>query len=201
MLIALGQKLLENTVVATLTNYWKKLTGIEKKKETLNIVQEEKTYDVFLAAPMESHESSGKYKKTRINVLDLKSSLIQDCAISSVYFAGENIKNKSEFDDESLSLEMNLREIKNSKCFILIFPEYKASSTLIEVGMALSLGMESIWFFKKGVTKPFVLRDGADASNRGDLPRISVFEFEDYDDIEAIFKRKKGSLFKTLGEC
>ena len=67
--------------------------------------------------------------------------------------------------------------------------------------MALSLRMESIWFFKKGVKKPFVLRDGADASNRGDLPRISVFEFEDYSDIEKILKRKKGSLFETLGTC
>jgi len=182
------------------------------KRKTKDILPDPKTkvtelklnsfqYDVFLAAPMESHSSSTKYKATRRNVLDLKACLITDCSVNSVYFAGENIKSNSGFDDESLSLEMNLREIKNSKCFMLIFPEYKPSSTLVEVGMALALGMESIWFFKRGITRPFVLRDGADASNRGDLPRITVYEFDDYNEIETILKRKKGNLYEALDDC
>ena len=173
MLQALLAKFLENVIVSPATKAFNKVF----RKDRLHIEGDKNAseskykYDVFIAAPMESHESSSKYKKERFKILDLKATLIQNCAIHTVYFAGENVVNKSGFDDTALSLEMNLSEIRQSKCFLFVFPEYKPSSTLVEVGMALALGMESVWFFKKGTVKPFVLREGSAASGRGDLPR------------------------------
>lgn len=202
MLEALVTKLLENVIVTPVSSAFNKIFKRTPKLELkADTVEKKYKYDVFIAAPMESHDTSGKYKKSRVSILDLKAVLINKCEIDTVYYAGENILSKSKFEDESLSLESNLTEIRNSKCFLFIFPEYKPSSTLVEVGMALALGMESIWFFRKGEAKPFVLRDGAAASGRGGLPRITVYEYETFEDILKLMKKKKSGLFETLKDC
>ena len=84
----------------------------------------------------------------------------------------------------------------DTKGHIFFYPERKPASTLVEVGMALALGLPSVWFVKEGVKLPFLLRQAWQHSNRSsELPRIVVHRYRDLDEISLFISDRKDNFF------
>lgn len=118
---------------------------------------EKKTYDIFLSAPMASL-SDKDYVESRNEVMKIKREL-RNLGMAS-YYAGEQLKNISQFDPESLASVQNLEAQLKSKYFVLISPGAvnRASSIYFEAGIAVALGQPSVYFVDKRASLPFVMR-------------------------------------------
>jgi hypothetical protein len=133
-------------------------------------------HDVFLAAVMAGHESDAQYRANRESVLALKRTLEQSNGCNSVFYAGTKIASKEGFDDDALSLNIDLQEMRASRNFILYYPEKVASSVLFEAGWALVLGKPSIYIVRDRDDLPFLLNNASQAFKE---QRVRVFECAD----------------------
>ena len=133
-------------------------------------------HDVFLAAVMAGHESDAQYRANRKSVLALKRTLEHSNGCNSVFYAGTKIASKDGFDDDALSLNIDLQEMRASRNFILYYPEKVASSVLFEAGWALVLGKPSIYIVRDRDDLPFLLNNSSQAFKE---QRVRVFECAD----------------------
>jgi len=109
----------------------------------------QKTYkwDVFLAAPMAAL-SDNDFESATNKIREIKKMLEEECNFQRIFFAGNNMKYKEDFEPAALSIEIDINELKDSQNFILIYPEKIVSSVLFEAGIALALGKPSFYFGK-----------------------------------------------------
>jgi hypothetical protein len=134
------------------------------------------TYDVFVAAVMAGHKGDPEYQKSREAVLSLIEVLKKRCGFTSVFYAGESIPTTKKFDPKILALQLDLQAMRESKNFILYYPEKIASSVLYEAGWALTLGKPSIYIIRDDDGLPFLLNDAAQAFKE---QRVRIFKFPD----------------------
>lgn len=137
-------------------------------------------YDVFVAAAMAGHKGDDKYQENRDAVLQLIEVLKAKCGCPNVFYAGTTIASKQEFDPNALALKLDLDAMRDSRNFIMYYPERIASSVLYEAGWALMLGKPSIYIIR-GDTKddeglPFLLNDAGQAF---DDRRVRIFKSPD----------------------
>lgn len=128
-------------------------------KETLLRAREgANRFDVFVSAPMSSLKGS-KYRKFRSSLDDALSALAEKSDLSRYYFAGDMFGDISDFDDKLVGTERDLRALGNSDRFLLILPEKLASSSLVEAGFALALGIPSVLFVTNRDHLPWALQE------------------------------------------
>jgi pimeloyl-ACP methyl ester carboxylesterase len=137
-------------------------------------------YDVFVAAAMAGHEGDDAYKESREAVLRLIAILQKDCGCPRVFYAGTTMPSKDKFDPKILALQMDLRNLRDSRNFILYYPERIASSALYEAGWALLLGKPSLYLTGDGegdhAVLPFLLNEAAQAFEER---RVRIFRCHD----------------------
>jgi hypothetical protein len=152
-------------------------------------------YDVFVAAPIDSLTSNEEriHQKASINaVIDC---IQKRCKLQNVYFAGEQAIDPKNYDQPSVGLIRNIQRIRASTYFLLIYPRLLPTSALVEVGMALALGKRSVWFVQKDVQLPYLMKEGAAAGGRADLPRINIRNYGSVEDIQKIIDNDPDQLF------
>lgn len=155
----------------------------------------EKHYDVFISAPMETSLDHDGNVSGRAKVMDIKRHLEVVYKFENIFYASSDKVSKTEFDNNSVALSQNFKILLSSRKYIFIYPEKKPSSTLVEVGMALALGIPNIWFVKEGVELPFLLRQAWQSSSAGsELPKIAVHRYSNFDSILA-FISDRSDLF------
>ncbi|MEO6135287.1 MAG: hypothetical protein ABIP35_09050 [Ginsengibacter sp.] len=147
-------------------------------------------YDVFLAAPMaglsdEEFESALK-KQNEIKVV-----LEEECGFSRVFFAGTNMKTKSDFDTADLSIETDVNAIKDSQYFVMVYLEKIVTSVLFEAGIAFALGKPSFYFGKVS-NFPFLMTQ---AQQKFD--HVKTHEAGTLDDVIKIIRKNRQELFKV----
>jgi nucleoside 2-deoxyribosyltransferase len=151
-----------------------------------------KTYkwDVFLAAPMAAL-STDSFENSIEKVREIKRVLEEECGFNPIFFAGINMANKMDFDTADVSIETDVNALKESKNFIMIYPEKIVSSVLFEAGMALALGKPSFYF---GDTDnfPFLMQQ---ANQK--FSHVKIHDCDTLDKIIAVIKKNKNSLFKV----
>jgi pimeloyl-ACP methyl ester carboxylesterase len=151
-------------------------------------------YDVFIAAAMAGHPGDGAYQQSRKAVLQLIEVLKQDCGCPRVFYAGTTMESKDAFDPEILALRMDLRALRESRNFILYYPEKIASSALYEAGWALVLGKPSLYLTRPGdESLPFLLNDAAQAFKER---RVRVFRCPDTEAMLNEVKSYRDKLFQ-----
>lgn len=105
---------------------------------------------VFISAPMNSYKIKGKpeaYQESRKEILSLMKALRRSCKIKEVFYAGEFIETVGGWDLPDVSLQNDLKKIREYEYFILMWTEkYASRSSLIEAGIALTLDKKSIYF-------------------------------------------------------
>ena len=137
------------------------------------------TYDVFLAATMAGHKGEDEYKESREAVLALAGVLREKCGLS-VFYAGTAMASMKDFDPKALALHVDLKAMRESRYFILYYPQRQASSVLYEAGWALILGKPSIYIIrddkKEDEGLPFLLNDAGQAFRER---RVRIFKCPD----------------------
>jgi hypothetical protein len=141
-------------------------------------------HDVFISSPMAAMQDDEKYKDNRKDVLKLVEVFHKECKFKSVYFAGHDIESMKDFEAPNISAGDDIQELRASKYFVLHYPEKIVSSVLFEAGVALELGIPSLYFVKDRSHLPFLMRQAEMA-----FPNVKIYEFKTADDIVALFKK------------
>lgn len=170
-------------------NYYKTVISSSRK-------QQSKTFDAFISAPMDTSLDGSGNVIGRDQIMKIKTNLERACDFQSIFYAAAEKTRKTDFDLNSAALSKNYEFLAKSKRHIFIFPERKPSSTLVEVGMALALGIPSIWFVKSNVKLPFLLEQAWQSSSTVNsyLPKILVHRYTDTEDIIRFIYDKRNDL-------
>jgi len=161
-----------------------------KEASQFNIIKK----SAFVAAPMNAFyrkNRGNEYIEFRNIVIELLELLKKECNITNFYYAGQFIKEKSEFQTPDVSIREILTHLSNKEYFILIYPEKNASSSaLIEAGIAIAQKKKLICFLKSGVELPFLLKNIPSAFHNS-----KIYEYEEYEDLRSIIINNKWELF------
>ncbi|MCK4529647.1 MAG: hypothetical protein KAU44_00570 [Candidatus Marinimicrobia bacterium] len=148
----------------------------------------------FVAAPMKAFYRNnngshyGEFRKQVNNIIDI---IEKECEIDNIFYAGKHIKSNNEFEASDVSIKKNFEKLIEREYFILILPENNPSgSVLIEAGYALALNKKSIFFFKKGIDPPFMLKDAPNA-----LENVKIYYYENYDELRRIINNNRRNIF------
>ena len=148
-------------------------------------------FDVFLSAPMAATRSEEEYQESRNRALTLISVFKASCQFDNVYFAGEQLPKKADFDPPKLAIQDDFERIRQSRHFVLLYPEHVASSALVETGFALALGKTTVMFVRRREDLPFLLRN-AEALRSAS---VSIYEYDSDQQLEALVSRNQKKLF------
>lgn len=132
--------------------------------------------DVFLSAAMASAESPEQYEIERAQVM-LMVHAIRDLG-RSVYFAGEERPTQDSFEDEGDALQEVFGTIRRCRLLILFYPRRRASSSLIELGMAMALGKRCVVLVSSRNDLPYLL-----VSPSRHYPPVEVYRYRDVNDV------------------
>jgi hypothetical protein len=111
--------------------------------------------DVFYATPMAS-VTPGKYAFSHAVHMRIVTSIRAKGL--SVFWAGELLPTSDTFDDEGLALLANLRVLRRSVCFVLVWPEPTSTSALLELGYFLALNRSGLILVDNVNELPFLVR-------------------------------------------
>lgn len=172
------------TVIIVLSVIASKTSGFRFKKS-------EENFDIFISAPMAAFEDNKKYEENRIFVEKLKQILKKECNLKSFY-AGDNIQSDSEFEGENISLIKNIRVLKTSKYFLMVYPEKLVSSVLVEAGIAMALEKPSVYFVRDINHLPFLLKQVGEA-----IDKVHIRKYNYTEDIFNYIKNNREDIFLT----
>lgn len=153
-------------------------------------------WDVFLAAPMAACADEESYQRERDSALRVLAALRTHCGYRRIYFAGEHLETLEEFEAADVSLSEDLEALRQSRYFVLLYPEKLVTSALAEAGAALALGIPSIYHVRSHWDLPFLLREAPQADQDG-VPRVKVYEFSDVREIEQLYRSNHRNVFGT----
>ncbi|HEX8272738.1 MAG TPA: hypothetical protein VF615_08795 [Longimicrobiaceae bacterium] len=144
--------------------------------------------DVFLSAAMAATESAEQYELERAQVMLLLQA-VRDLGYPEVYFAGESRPTYQAFEDEADALHEVVETIRRTRVFVLFYPKKRASSSLIELGMAMALGKQCLVLVNDRRDLPFLL-----VSPSRHHPPVEVFKYRDVADVLDFLRRHLGRL-------
>ncbi|GHD03745.1 hypothetical protein GCM10010313_19140 [Streptomyces violarus] len=150
------------------------------------------TYDVFLSSPMASLPSDEDYESHRLGILRVLEALERDCRFK-VYYAGERRPTKASFERPDVGAHRDSAALRESARFLLVMPKDLVSSSYVEAGYALALGIPSVYYHQSDIRLPFMLRQAAQYSP--DFPRCKEYEYQQIDDIVRDIEESGTSLF------
>jgi hypothetical protein len=132
--------------------------------------------DVFLSAAMASAESPELYEIERAQAM-LMVHAIRDLG-RSVYFAGEERPTRDSFEDEGDALQEVFSTVRRCRLLILFYPRKRASSSLIELGMAMAFGKRCVVLVSSRSDLPYLL-----VSPSRHYPPVEVYRYRDVNDV------------------
>lgn len=149
-------------------------------------------WDAFLAAPMAALNDED-FKVKTVKIKEIKKTLEEVCNFQTIFFAGSNMVTKDDFQTADVSIDTDVNALKESRCFIMIYPDKIVSSVLYEAGIALALGKPSFYF---GQTDhfPFLMQE---ANQK--FSYVKIHEAGSLDDIIKMIRNNKSDLFKIDG--
>jgi len=144
---------------------------------------------VFIGSPMASIDESA-YRETRENMLLLKEAIISYCQLSDVYYPGETIAHRKNFDGKQKALAEDFKVLKECEYYVFYYPDRVASSILIEIGYAIGLCKKTLIFTRDRGNLPFMLQEVDKA-----ISNIKIYEFESFEEVLETVERNGPELF------
>lgn len=153
--------------------------------------------DVFFSVPMAATPDRDSYAKHRRDALIVASALREHCGFESLYYAGERIDQRDDFEAPDLALEVNVQALRTSRYFVLLMTEELTtpSSVFVEAGFALALSTPSCYFVREGTRLPFLLQQAAQARLPRMLPTVKLYRFDGIDEIVRLLRVHGRNLF------
>ncbi len=132
---------------------------VEKVQRTLEGArQDANRFDVFLSAPMSSLRGL-RYRGFRKSLNIIIEMLEKNPSLSRFYFAGRSFGDIREFDDSLVGAKRDMRALASSDRFLMILPEKLATSSFVEAGFALALGLPAVLFVRDTEDLPYALQN------------------------------------------
>ncbi len=164
-----------------------------EKSQSINFPDKYENYknDIFIAAPFSSLDEKERLSlKTGID--GINDTIKKKLGLSKIYSAMWGTGNEKDFwDPNAIKDARVLYQIKSCRFFILIFPERVQSSSLVEIGYALSFKKPTIVFYRDLHDLPNIIRqsDSVDC-----ISFIKKIRFSQYNDIASMIQ-KRPSIF------
>ena len=153
-------------------------------------------YDVFVSAPMAAYSDNEAIERQREDFNQIRAALRRRCKFERCFYAGVDMRNSEEFEKPHLALRSNIQKLRASRYFIMLYPERMASSILVEAGMAIALGIPSIWFVRDAEDLPFLLRNASQAeSAAANIPKVRIYKGESASEIVHALETHGADLF------
>jgi hypothetical protein len=150
-------------------------------------------HDVFLAMAMAALDTEEQYQSYRNQALQIEKWLHDYCGFRSVFYASRNIETRDKFEAEDSSLIEDLKALRRSKYFMLVYPEKIVSSVLFEAGLAVALGKPSVYFIRDRGSVPFLMRKAEQAN----IPSgVRIHEYANLTQLENLLRTSKEGLWK-----
>jgi len=143
-------------------------------RDRINICLNRFKYDVFISSAMAGLKTEEDYQTYRTEALNLEKILKEKCGFTSVFYAGRDLKTMAEFQSQSLSMHDDFLALKESKYFLLIYPDRIVSSVLFEAGWALAMGKSSVYYVHDRDDLPFLM---AEAGNANVASKVRIYEY------------------------
>jgi hypothetical protein len=131
------------------------------------------TYDAFIAAPMSSLGDAA-YTLERGDVLAIMERLRTVHGLGSIYFAGAAISGREAFTNEVDALQEDLRALRDSCSFVLVYLSKIVTSALVEVGYALALRLPCLLLVRDKSDLPYLLNQAERNSASDLLPPLKI---------------------------
>ncbi|MDJ0601133.1 MAG: nucleoside 2-deoxyribosyltransferase [Crocosphaera sp.] len=138
----------------------------------------------FIASPMSGFSDDALYKQNRKVILGLASHLSVQYGFENVYFAGENLASKEQFNSSTIALERDMSELEQSDIFIFVYPDKILSSVLIEAGYAMALRKPMLILVREKKDLPYLLQEAEKTGGSSIFPRIEIRLYEDEDSLK-----------------
>jgi pimeloyl-ACP methyl ester carboxylesterase len=143
-------------------------------------------YDVFIASAMAGLQTEQQYQESRKGVLEVQQLLKDGCHFQSIYYAGQNLTSKAEFDAQDVALEDDIRALSASRYFLLLYPEKIASSVIFEAGVALACGKPSVYLVRERKDLPYLMSKAEQASSTA---KVKIYDYDTHGDLAKLIKR------------
>ena len=159
-------------------------------------IKGERRTDVFLSVPMASFESDAQYQPFRADAMKVVKALRERCGLT-VFCALEKIESIAQFDTYGAGAQQDIRELRQSANFVMLYPERLATSALFEAGYALALGMPCRFFVRdqhdERYQLPFLMRSLPEAFSHVSI--IDDTEWTTYEHLADRLVQNKDSWF------
>jgi nucleoside 2-deoxyribosyltransferase len=150
-------------------------------------------YDVFLSVPMAGFSSENEYQAARKDALQVIETLRTECGFKDVSYAAQFIETMADFDAADLSVIDDLKALRDSKYFVMIYPSRIVSSCIFEAGYAVALGKPSLYFVRDKKHLPFLLQQAGEALNT----LVRIREVSDVAETTKLICKHKLALFPS----
>lgn len=119
-------------------------------------------YDIFVSAPLAGFATDKEIQADHDRVLPLVKCLEKELGLE-VFWAGRNICSRADFEAADIAVVDDVQAIRDSKYFLLLYPNKIVSSVLFEAGIALRSCLVSIYIVKNKEDLPFLMDSAAQA--------------------------------------
>jgi len=119
-------------------------------------------YDVFVSTPLAGFATDEEIQADHDRVSPLVKYFETELGFK-VFWAGRNIRSRADFEVPDISAVDDVQAIRDSKCFLLLYPNKIVSSVLFEAGIALRSCLVSIYIVKDQGDLPFLMDSASQA--------------------------------------
>lgn len=141
---------------------------------------------IYVSTPMSSL-SEHEYKKHRENLQSIVSQLETfqfDKIVCPIIYS----KTPASFDGQKKTTKAVFSQIKEAECFLVILPHTDRSSSLVELGSAISLTKRTVIFYRDSL--PFVIEKAGST-----IEHVTAYKYNDVNDIIHILQREGKDIF------
>jgi hypothetical protein len=149
-------------------------------------------YDVFLSSVLAGFADDARLLKEKELALAVSKCLEQECGFT-VYYAGRDVQSSHDFDGSHIGAKRDIDALRDSRYFLMLYPERVTSSVLFEAGFALSHCEASIYFVKDPRDLPYLMRRLPEA-----FAELKTFTYQDAEGILKVVKHHRQDLFKEI---
>lgn len=150
------------------------------------------TYDVYISSPIGGFQSGRKYSASRRSILRLIDVLRERCKFKNIFYYGAQIESYKDIDVTGVwNIRNAFEAIKDSKYYILVFPERIMSGALVEAGYALAVGVPSAYFVRDKNDLPYHLRIANQA-----FDHVKLYEYKDLKGLLQTIEKHGAKLFE-----
>jgi hypothetical protein len=155
-------------------------------------------YDVFISSPLAGLSGDKAIREHHDRIVPLVSYLENELRFR-VFWAGQRIRCVADFEAPDISARDDVEAIKDSKYFLLLYPEKVVSSVLFEAGIALRCCLGSIYIAQSKTHLPFLMCSASAA-----FDNVRTYEAANLEDTLKLVKKHGRRFFeitKADGPC